>query len=115
LRGSRAQSAKQERAFCDVAVHRTFPDARRPSLRLESRMQLARVVQERENSKAGDGYFGKRQPARMLHAVPHCRQMRKRFEACSHVGAVVDETMIFPALRFSPRERDRDRASHAHS
>jgi hypothetical protein len=88
-------------------VHRTFLDARRPSLRLESRMQLARVVQERENSKAGDGYLGKRQPARMLHAVPHCRQMRKRFEACGHVGAVVDETMIFPALRFAPRERDR--------
>ena len=75
-------------------------------------MQLPRVVQERENSKARDGYLGKRQPARVLHAVPHCRQIRKHLKACRHVGAMMDETMIFPALRFAPSERDR--ASHAH-
>jgi hypothetical protein len=75
-------------------------------------MQLARVVQERENSKAGDGYLGKRMPSRPLHGLTHRRQSRKHLKACRHVGAVMDETMIFPALRFAPSERDR--ASHAH-
>ena len=100
-------------AFGGVAMRRDFPGSMRPCLRLEPWMQFAGVVQEHENGKAGDGYLGKRMPSRPLHAVTHRRQSRKHLKACRHVGAVMDETMIFPALRFAPRKRDR--ASHAHS
>ena len=103
---------KQECAFGDMAVKLAFPGAGRPSLGLESRMQLARVMQEREDSKAGDGRFGKQQPSRPLHAVPHRRQSRKRLEACRHIGAVMDEPMICPALRFAPSESSRARLAH---
>ena len=103
---------KQKYAFCDVAVQRTYPGAKRPSLRLESWMQLSRVMQERENGKAGDGDLGKYQASRPLHAVPHRRQSGNRLEARRHVGAVVDEPMIFPALRFAPSKSSPTRLAH---
>ena len=94
---------KQERAFRDMAVQRTFPGARRPSLRLESWMQLARVMQERENGKAGDGYLGKWQPAAEFSMRSRTvDRLGKRFEARGHVGAVMGQPMVFAALRFAP-------------